>query len=89
MARIDILKLTPEGHIAIPAKLRKGFKEGQTLLAIRDENRLILEKVSATDERLEEDLEFARRTRNARTRYEKGKFKSLGFDEFIEAMKKW
>ncbi len=89
MAQIDILEFTPEGHIAIPAELRKGFKEGQTLLAIRDENRLILEKVSATKERLQENLEFARRTRNARERYEKGEFKSLGFDEFIEEMKRW
>lgn len=89
MSHIDIIKLRPDGLIAIPPKLRKGFKEGQTLLAIRDENRLILEKVSATNEQLEEDLEFARRTRNARARYEKGEFKSLGFDEFIEAMKQW
>ena len=89
MAQKDIITLTPEGYIAIPARLRKGFKHGDPLLISRDDNRLILERVSETDEKLKEDLEFARRTEEAWKRYEKGEFRHLGFDEFIEEMKRW
>lgn len=39
--------------------------------------------------KLLEDLEFARRSDKAWKRYEKGKFTSLSFDEFIKEMKKW
>ena len=55
MGYIDIIKLRPDGLIAIPPELRKGFKEGQTLVVIRDDNRLVLEKVSDMDDRLKED----------------------------------
>ncbi len=89
MTQKDIITLSPEGHVAIPGRLRKGFKNGDPLLVIRDGNRLILQRVSEMDVQLEEDLEFARRTGDAWKRYEKGEFKSLGFDEFIEAMKQW
>ena len=89
MAHTDIIKLSPEGHLAIPPELRKGFKGGDTLLVIRDGDRLILERVSEMDRQLKEDLEFARRTGDAWKRYEKGEFRSLGFDEFITEMTGW
>ena len=37
----------------------------------------------------QEDLEFARRTEEAWKRCEKGEFRSMSFDEFLEALKKW
>ncbi len=89
MGHIDIIKLRPDGLDAIPPGLRKGFKGGDTLLVIRDGNRLILERVSEMDHQLKEDLEFARRTGDAWKRYEKGEFRSLGFDEFITEMTRW
>lgn len=89
MTHTDIIKLSPEGHVAIPPQLRKGFKGGDTLLVIRDGNRLILERVSEMDHQLKEDLEFARLTGDAWKRYEKGEFRSLGFDEFIIEMTGW
>ena len=41
------------------------------------------------DKRLEEDLEFARRTEEAYKEHEKGNFKTMEFDDFIKEMKKW
>ena len=89
MTDTDIIKLGPEGHVAIPPELRKGFKGGDTLIVIRDDNRLILERVSEVDDQLREDLEFAKRTGDALKRYENGDFRSLGFDEFIKEMTRW
>ena len=86
MSHIDIIKLRPDGLIAIPPKLRKGFKEGQTLVVIRDDNRLVLEKVSDMDDRLKEDLEFARRTEEAWKEYDKGNFKRYSVDEFLKRL---
>ncbi len=37
----------------------------------------------------EEDMEFAKRTEAAWKRFEKGKFISMDFDEFLEELKKW
>ena len=36
-----------------------------------------------------EDLEFARRTEEAYKEYDKGKFKSMSGEEFLEELKKW
>lgn len=38
--------------------------------------------------KLEEDLEFARRTEEAYKRFEKGEFISMPFDKFIKMLKK-
>ena len=86
MTHAKIITLGPEGQVAIPPELRKGFKEGQTLVAIRDEDRLILEKVSTTNEQLKEDLEFARRTEEAWKEYDKGNFKRYSVDEFLKRL---
>lgn len=41
------------------------------------------------DEKLKEDLEFARRTEEAWKRIDKGEFIEMDFDVFLEEMKKW
>ena len=38
--------------------------------------------------KIQEDLEFARRTKEAYKRYEKGKFRSLPADKFLEMLDK-
>lgn len=38
---------------------------------------------------LAQDLEFARRTKEAYKRYEKGEFISMPADKFLEELKKW
>ena len=40
-------------------------------------------------EKLKEDLEFSRRIRDAWDRYDKGEFKSLGKEDFLEELEKW
>ena len=45
-------------------------------------------KKSRKDKKLE-DMKFARRTEEALKRYEKGEFKSMSFEDFLEEAKKW
>lgn len=42
-----------------------------------------------TKKKIQEDLEFARRTEETYKRYEKGEFISMPADKFLEEMKKW
>ena len=56
---------------------------------IRNKDQIILKKADNFDKNIEEDLEFARRTEEAWKRYEKGEFKTMEFDDFLEEIEKW
>lgn len=89
MAQLEITKMSSKGQIVIPQEMREGFHEGEKFVIIKAGKQLILKSIEDFDENIEEDLEFARRTEEAYKRYEKGEFKSMGFDDFIAEMKKW
>lgn len=89
MAEIAITRMSSKGQVVIPSELRGGFEEGEKLLVIKSEGRLILKKARDMDERLKDDLVFAKRTEEAWKRYEKGEFKEMDFDEFLKEVKKW
>ncbi len=89
MAELDITTMSSKGQIVIPLEMRTEFHEGEKFVVIKAGKQLILKSVKDFDENIEEDLEFARRTEEAWQRYEKGKFKKMEFNDFIEEMKKW
>ena len=89
MAQIDITKMSSKGQIVIPQELRGDFAEGDKIVVIRNHDQIILKKADKFDKQLAEDMEFARRTEEAWKEYDKGKFKSMNFDDFISEMKKW
>lgn len=89
MVEIDITRLSSKGQIVIPSKMRKGFKEGDKMIIFKDKDSIVLRKASEMDEQFKEDLEFARRTREARKRIEAGEGITMDFDDFLEEMKKW
>ena len=86
---IALTKMSSKGQVVIPVEMREDIKEGDKLLIIKDNGRLIMKKASKLDENLKEDLEFAKRTEEALKRIEKGKGIRMDFDKFIEEMKKW
>ncbi len=86
---IAITKISSKGQIVIPSELREDMKEGDKLVIIKNENQLILKKASDFGKNLKDDLEFAKRTEEAYKKYEKGEFKELEFDDFINEMKNW
>jgi len=89
MVQIDTTKISSKGQIVIPSHMRNGLNEGDTLLIIRDSNTLLLKKADDLDEKFKEDLEFARRTEEAYKRHERGEFKSMPADKFLEELDKW
>lgn len=82
-------KMSSKGQVVIPNEMRKNIHEGDKLLIIKNKDQLIMKKASKLDVNLKEDLEFAKRTEEAWKRIEKGKGIKIGFDDFIEEMKKW
>ena len=69
--------------------MRNDFKEGDTLLIVKDKNTLLLKQADDLDEKFKEDLEFAKRTEDAYRRHERGEFKKVSSDEFLKELEKW
>ena len=89
MEEIAITRISSKGQVVIPLEMREGLKEGDKMVIMKNNGQIILKKADKFSETLEEDLEFAKRTEDAWKRYEKGEFKEMEFDDFIEEMKKW
>ncbi|MDY6896092.1 MAG: AbrB/MazE/SpoVT family DNA-binding domain-containing protein [Thermotogota bacterium] len=88
MVNIAITKLSSKGQIVIPSEMRSGFKVGEKLVIIEDDNILILKKASDLDRNFEEDIAFAKRTEEAWQSYERGEFVSQPADKFLEELEK-
>ena len=86
---IGITTISSKGQIVIPQEMRKDLKEGEKLILIKNKRQIIMKKATDLDKNLKEDLEFARRTEEAWKSYDRGEFKQMDFDKFIEEMKKW
>jgi len=86
---VAITRMSTKGQIVIPAEMRDEFEVGEKLLIIKSDHNIIIKKASKLDEKLKEDMEFARRTREAWKRYDEGKFIEMEFDEFLKKVKKW
>ena len=89
MAEIAITRMSSKGQVVIPSELREGFKEGEKILVIKSGGKLILKKARDMDEKLKDDLIFAKRTEEAWKRYEKGEFKTMSADDFLKELEKW
>jgi len=89
MENISITKISSKGQVVIPQEMRKNLIEGDKLVVMQNKDQIILKKVDDFSKNLEEDLEFAKRTEEAWKSYERGEFKEMDFDDFIEEMKKW
>ena len=86
---IAITKMSSKGQVVIPAELRKDIHEGEKLLIIKENGSWIIKKATELDKKLQEDLEFAKKTEEALKSYERGEFKSMEADKFLEELKKW
>lgn len=87
--KIDTTKVSSKGQIVIPSSMRGDLKEGDTLLIIKENDTIILKKADTLSEKFKEDLEFAKRTEEAWQRHDKGQFKTLELNEFLEELDKW
>ena len=81
--------MSSKGQIVIPSKIRRGFRQGEKFIIVRVGEEIILINEKYFNEKLKDDLIFAKRTEDAYKRYEKGEFNSMDFDDFLEEIKKW
>lgn len=89
MVEIDTATVSSKGQIVIPASMRKDIKEGDRFLIIKDKSSFLLKKADDLDEKFKDDLEFSRRTEEAYKRHERGEFRRLSADKFLEELKTW
>ena len=89
MVNMKVIKVSSKGQIVIPSNMRGNLKEGEELIIIKDDERIILKKVESLTENMKEDLEFAKRTEEAFQRIEAGKFISVDSDNLFDKMDKW
>jgi AbrB family looped-hinge helix DNA binding protein len=89
MVNLDIIRMSSKGQIVIPVSMRKNLKEGDNLIVIEDEGKIILKKASDMDKQFKEDLEFAKRTEEAYRRIENGEYISVDSENLAEEMTKW
>ena len=88
MTTLGITRMSSKGQIVIPVEMRTGLKEGEELLILKDENRIIIKKAGKITEEMREDLEFAKKTEEAWQAYERGEFISQPADKFLEELEK-
>ncbi|PIY60090.1 AbrB family transcriptional regulator [Candidatus Woesearchaeota archaeon CG_4_10_14_0_8_um_filter_47_5] len=86
---VAITRISSKGQVVIPARMRHGFNEGDELIMFRNKDQLIMKQASKLDKNFQEDMEFARKTEEAWKRISAGKGTKMGFDDFIDEMKKW
>lgn len=86
---IAMTRMSSKGQVVIPSSMRKGLKEGDKLIVMKDKDNFILKKASSLDKNFAEDLEFARRTEEAFNRIKSGEGIKMDMDEFLEELKKW
>ena len=89
MVSMSVIKLSSKGQIVIPASMRENLKEGEELVLIKDDERIILKKVDNLTEKMKEDLEFAKRTEKALKRFDSGEFISMRGEDFLKELAKW
>lgn len=86
---IGITRISSKGQIVIPSEMRVGLKEGDELLIVKDEGRMILKTSDQITKQMREDLEFAKRTEEAMQRIEKGKGVKMSSENFLKKIKEW
>jgi AbrB family looped-hinge helix DNA binding protein len=89
MANIGVTKMSSKGQVVIPADMREDFREGEKIIVFRNKKHIMLRKASDVDEKMVEDLEFARRTEEAWQRYDRGEFIEMDYKDFLKELDKW
>ena len=86
---IAITKMSSKGQIVIPLEMREDIPEGEKLIVFKSGDQIIIKKASEMDEKMKEDLEFARRTEEAWQRIKRGEGITRSAEEFLKELEKW
>lgn len=80
--------MSSKGQVVIPIEMRENLKEGDKIVIIKSDNKLIMKKACDLDENFEEDVNFARRTEESLKWVKEGKAVKMKFEDFISELKK-
>lgn len=86
---VSITKMSSKGQIVIPAEMRKGIKEGEKLVLIKNKDQIILKSVNNLEKNLKEDLMFAKKTEEAWKRHDADDSVQMDKEEFLQELEKW
>ena len=89
MVDIVTVKMSSKGQIVIPSSFRDNFVEGDEILLIKDEDRIILKNKKSIISSNVKDLNFAKEIDKAYKEYDEGKFESLNEADFLKEIKRW
>lgn len=87
MSQIDITRMSSKGQVVIPQELRGDLKEGDKLVVIRSDDRIILKKADKFDKEIEEDIIVAKRVEAAWKEIEEGKYKRMSSADFLKEIR--
>ena len=80
--------MSSKGQIVIPVAMRKGIRTGEKIMLIEGKDQIILKRANKMEQKMAEDFKFANRIEEAWKSYDRGEFKSMPFDKFLERLKK-
>ncbi|MEN7982094.1 MAG: AbrB/MazE/SpoVT family DNA-binding domain-containing protein [Nanoarchaeota archaeon] len=84
-----ITRMSSKGQIVIPQEMRENFNIGEKIFLIENDGQIILKNKESVKASVLDDLEFAKRTKEAQERIEKGEFISVDSENLFEEMSKW
>lgn len=91
MMEVEVVRLSSRGQLVIPQEIRKGMKlkEGEKLLVASDKHKIVIRPVKDLKRELLEELLLAKKADDAWEEIEKGEYKRLPKERFLEELSKW
>lgn len=86
---INVSKVSSKGQIVIPKEMRTLFQEGDSVVFIEEDNKVLLKNMKDLEENFKEDLELSKKINEAYSRYDKGEFVSMNKEEFLDELEQW
>jgi bifunctional DNA-binding transcriptional regulator/antitoxin component of YhaV-PrlF toxin-antitoxin module len=87
MTQIDITKMSSKDQVVIPQELKKDVSEGDKLVVMRSDDRIILKKADKFDKQLEEDIIVAKRVEESWRYIEQGKYRRMSSEDFLKEIR--
>lgn len=84
-----IAKLSSKGQIVIPSQLRDSYKTGDEFLLVKQDENIVLKKMSNVAKDLVDDMHFAQEVELAWKEVEAGKSKRMSKEKFLKELEQW
>lgn len=86
---IAITHMSSKGQIVIPSEMRKDISEKEPMVILKSGDSFVLKKAKKMHFKVAEDLEFAKRVEEAWKQYDRGEFKTMDANAFLDELKSW